>query len=159
MDEIDIALVGALEEDARMPLVRLAQRAGISESTAGRRLARLRAAGELQLVTLHVPWRGGSTEAIIAVSVDPAQIVSVAETLGACEAIRYVAITTGEYDVVVEGLFSDNADLNRFLQEQVFSLPGVRGTTTFVVLTTKKIWGEPALVSARRRAQAVISRP
>lgn len=158
MDETDVALVRALETDARMPLARLAAHAGVSESTASRRLARLRASGELQFVTLHAPWRGGSTEAIIALSVEPAHIAGVAEALSGCDGLRYVATTTGAYDVVVEGLFGDNADLDRFLQDHVFSLPGVRSTTTFVVLSTKKMWGEPT-VTGGRRPPAIISRP
>jgi len=159
MDEVDIALIRALEEDARMPLAKLAKRAGVSESTAGRRLARLRASGHLQLIAIHRPWRGGSTEAILAIGVEPAQVAAVADRLRECEETRYVAIATGAYDVVVEGLFHDNADLNRFLQEVVFTLPGVRQTTTFVVLATRKIWGEPAFVGRQAMAPAPISRP
>lgn len=158
MDETDVALVRALETDARMSLARLAAHAGVSESTAGRRLARLRTSGELQFVTLHAPWRGGSTEAIIALSVEPVHIAGVADALSRCDGLRYVAMTTGAYDVVVEGLFGDNADLNRFLHEEVFSLPGVRSTTTFVVLSTRKIWGESSIVGGRRPSP-VISRP
>jgi len=152
-------LIRALEEDARMPLAEIARRAGVSESTAGRRLARLRGSGHLQLVAIHRPWRGGSTEAIIAVGVEPAEIANVAERLSACDGIRYVAIATGAYDVLAEGIFRDNDDLNRFLQDEVFALPGVHDTTTFVVLSTKKIWGEPTYAGRAAPGTSPMSRP
>lgn len=159
MDAVDIALIRALEEDVRMPVAELARRAGISESTAGRRLARLRESGGIQLVAFHRPLRGGSTQAILTISVEPSRVTDVADRLCATEETRYVAVATGIYDVVAEAMFDDNAHLNRFLQEVIYPLPGVRSTNTFVVLTTKKIWGEPALMGREPRILPPMSRP
>ena len=60
IDEIDLALLRALQKDARAPIGTLSDAAGISRATAYSRLARLREEGIIDALTVTVhPKRVG----------------------------------------------------------------------------------------------------
>ena len=62
IDDIDLALLHALSEDARAPIGTLSEAAGVSRATAYARLARLREEGVIHALTVTVnPKRVGLT--------------------------------------------------------------------------------------------------
>ena len=52
--------------------------------------------------------------------------------------IRYVGVTAGTYDLVIEALFKDNEDLRVFLTETLGRIEGLLGTETSYVLQVAK---------------------
>ena len=55
--------------------------------------------------------------------------------------LRYVGISTGEFDILAEGVFASQQALHTFLTNCIGSLPGVRDSRTFIILHTVKYGG------------------
>ncbi len=58
--------------------------------------------------------------------------------LTAMRQVRYVGITAGTYDIVIEALFRDNDDFRTFLTVTLGTIEGLRETETSYVLEVAK---------------------
>jgi len=81
---------------------------------------------------------GYESEALIGVQVDPDKIDAVASKLSSLSNTRWVAVTTGSYDVFAWATVIDAQALGAFLREEVGTITGVRRTETFVNLSVVK---------------------
>ncbi len=77
-------------------------------------------------------------DAVIGLRVDLSELDATAAALAAHRELRYVGISTGEFDILLEGVFASQQDLRRFLTECIGRLRGVRDSRTFVVLHAVK---------------------
>ena len=102
MDEIDTALVAALEGDGRNSYVSLARRLHLSPSMVRRRMKRLLQEGVLHIIAAVDPAKVGmECSAFIGLDVDLACIDTVVETLAENDNIRFAAFATGRFDVLI----------------------------------------------------------
>jgi DNA-binding Lrp family transcriptional regulator len=62
----------------------------------------------------------------------------VVEALIPMRHVRYVGVTAGAYDIVIEALFRDNDDFRTFLTETLGGIEGLRETETSYVLQIAK---------------------
>ena len=77
MDDLDIKIIGILQEDGRASNAKIARGVGVSEGTIRRRLKKLIGDSTIQIVALPEPSKlGYKTEAMIALQVDPGKIHS-----------------------------------------------------------------------------------
>lgn len=145
MDTLDRKIISLLETNGRASNARIARDVGVSEGTVRRRLKRLIEDGIINVVALPDPRKlGYNSEAIIGVQVDPDQVDAVAARLSALQHTRWVAVTTGTYDVFAWATLPSAEELGIFLREKVGIIPGVRRTETFVNLAvTKREYGIP----------------
>ncbi|MDA0233026.1 MAG: Lrp/AsnC family transcriptional regulator [Chloroflexi bacterium] len=145
MDTLDRKIISLLETNGRASNARIARDVGVSEGTVRRRLKRLIQDGIINVVALPDPRKlGYNSEAIIGVQVDPDQVDAVAARLSALQHTRWVAVTTGTYDVFAWATLPSAEELGIFLREKVGIIPGVRRTETFVNLAvTKREYGIP----------------
>ena len=145
MDTLDRKIISLLEKNGRASNARIARDVGVSEGTVRRRLKRLIQESIINVVALPDPGKlGYNSEAIIGVQVDPDQIDAVAERLSSLQHTRWVAVTTGTYDVFAWATLPTSEALGIFLREEVGIIPGVRRTETFVNLgVTKREYGIP----------------
>ena len=145
MDDLDRRIIGILEQDGRSSNARIARSVGVSEGTVRRRLKRLISDQIVSVTALPDPRRlGYESEALIGVQVDPDKIDEVAESLAKLEHTRWVAVTTGTYDVFAWATVLNAEALGLFLRERVGTIPGVRRTETFVNLAVvKRQYGIP----------------
>ena len=145
MDDLDRRIIGILEQDGRASNARIARSVGVSEGTVRRRLKRLISDQIVSVTALPDPRRlGYESEALIGVQVDPDKIDEVAESLAKLEHTRWVAVTTGTYDVFAWATVLNAEALGLFLRERVGTIPGVRRTETFVNLAVvKRQYGIP----------------
>lgn len=118
----------------------------MSEGTVRRRLNQLMSQSVIRVVALPDPHTlGYESEALIGVQVDPDKMDQVADSLAALPHTRWVAVTTGSFDMFAWVALPDPERLGRFLRENVGMIPGVRRTETFVNLSIKKReYGIPA---------------
>ena len=139
MDKLDRQIIHILEENGRASNARIARNVGVSEGTVRRRLNRLVGDAIIRVVALPDPRAlGFESEALIGVQVDPDQIDQCADSLSALDATRWVAVTTGSFDMFVWVVMRDPEALGKFLREDVGRIPGVRKTETFVNLSVRK---------------------
>lgn len=139
MDDLDRQIINILEEDGRASNARIARAVGVSEGTVRRRLNRLIADTVIQVVALPDPRAlGFESEALIGAQVDPDKVDEVADSLASLSATRWVAVTTGSFDMFAWVVLPDPEKLGQFLREKVGRIPGVRRTETFVNLSVRK---------------------
>jgi Lrp/AsnC family transcriptional regulator for asnA, asnC and gidA len=139
MDELDSKIIKILQRDGRTSNAGIARDVGVSEGTVRRRLKRLVQEEFIQVVALPDPAKMGfASQALIGVQVQLDKVDQVADGLSDLDEIRWVAITTGSYDIFAWSTLPSAEALGIFLRTKVGVIPGVRRTETFVNLANKK---------------------
>ena len=139
MDELDRKIIGILQKDGRASNARIARQLGVSEGTIRRRLKRLIEEEVIQVLALPEPSKlGYTTEAIIALQVDPGKIEDVASALARVPEALNVSVTTGAFDVFALVALPSPEDLHGFILSVLGVIPGVRRSETFVTMSVKK---------------------
>lgn len=138
LDQVSKAIIHALQQDGRRSYSRIAEAVGISEGAVRQRVARLIDGGVMQIVAVTDPTElGFGREAMIGICCS-GDSTAVAEKLAAIEAIDYVVLTAGRFDLVVEVVCEDDAHLLDVLNTNIRTLPGVYLAETLVYLKTVK---------------------
>jgi Lrp/AsnC family transcriptional regulator, regulator for asnA, asnC and gidA len=139
LDVTDRCLIALLQADGRLQHTELARRLGIPEATVRRRMKRLADERVMQIVAVPNPYKiGYDTHAIVGLRVQPGRIGDVIALLIPLPEIRYIGVTAGTYDIVVEALFESNDELRRFLTDTLGGITGLQGTETSYVLEVAK---------------------
>ena len=145
LDDVDEAIIRLLQEDGRRSYGEIGRAVGLSEAAARQRVHRLRESGLMRIVAITDPLRLG--RAVVAtiglrVSGDPR---IVAARLAEIPAIEWVVITAGSFDLLVEIVCENEAELLAIIGQRIRALPEVRETESFMHLHTEKnvfSWGE-----------------
>jgi len=139
LDDLDRALVRLLQEDGRMSNRTMAERLGVSEGTVRYRLTRLFDERVVRVVGVADPFKTGmDTVAITGLHVERHKIRDALDRLLAMDEVRYVAVTTGTFDLIIEIVLPNNDDLHHFLVEKLAEVPGVGASDTWMVLRIHK---------------------
>jgi Lrp/AsnC family transcriptional regulator for asnA, asnC and gidA len=140
MDQIDLDIIAYLQSDGRTPFTDIAKGLEVSEGTVRNRVTRLVDKGVLQIVGLIDPNRFGyEAPAMIGVSVQPALLEKVAETVAEFPEVSYLIMVSGGFDLFVEVLCRDLDHLASFLSEKLLQVRGITDTQTFITLRTYKL--------------------
>ena len=139
VDDIDLALLGALQSDARAPIEALCKAARVSRGTAYARLAQLREAGVIQSLTVALdPYKVGLSLAALLLLRSSAEKfwrwADFAPLFAEMPEVEFAADLAGEFDIVLLTRFRDADHLRTFLQEDLRRIPGIAGIRTFLVL-------------------------
>ncbi|MCX7623971.1 MAG: Lrp/AsnC family transcriptional regulator [Thermomicrobium sp.] len=134
IDELDRQIIRLLQEDSRMPSAEIARRLGVAERTVRARINRLVQDGVIKLVAILNPSAlGYDVTADIFLEVEPGRLEEVAHQLVQMEEVAYVGLTTGDRDISIQVFVPSVDALYRFITEKLQRIPGVVGTTTYVV--------------------------
>ncbi|RLI41530.1 AsnC family transcriptional regulator [Candidatus Bathyarchaeota archaeon] len=139
MDEIDIKIIGLLQEDSRLSFNRIAKELGISVGTAYNRIRGLEEKGVLKGYTAIIdPVKVGyQLTAIILIQADGKHLLNVESEIARMNNVISVYDITGEFDVAVIARFKDRFDMNKFIKA-LLKMPYVKRTVTNVVLNVVK---------------------
>src|SRR5580693_2247408 len=144
LDAANRAIIEALQRDGRQPYGAIAEEVGLSEAAVRRRVQRLRESGIMQIVAVTDPLQLGFTrQAMIGINVE-GDVRTVAEKLSSMHEVDYVVMCAGSFDLLAEIVCEDDERLLQVLNDSVRSIPGVRGTETFLYLKLAKqtyTWG------------------
>ena len=139
MDELDKSIISQLEKDGRASNAFIARESGVSEGTVRRRLKKLIDDEIINVVALPDPSKlGYDSEALIGIQIDPDQVENAANKVAKLDHTRWVAMTTGTYDVFVWVTLPNPEALGRFIRIEIGAIEGVRRTETFVNLQVMK---------------------
>jgi len=139
MDEADVRILAALEENARLSWVALSQIVNLSPSACQRRVEAMQADGLIEGFTLRVNARkrGLTVHAFIQIKVERqaverakalrAKIASYPEVKGAWK-------LSGQIDYLVEVQVADITAFSQFIDENLLSLDGVVDASSSIVL-------------------------
>jgi Lrp/AsnC family transcriptional regulator for asnA, asnC and gidA len=143
-DDIDKALITALQRNGRESYASLAKIVGLSEAAVRQRVQRLLEDGVVQIVGVTDPMvMGFQRWAMIGIVVE-GDVRTVSDALVKIDEIDYVVLTAGSFDLLIEVVCEDDDRLLALLNDHVRSIPGVRSTETFVYLKLAKqtyAWG------------------
>ncbi|WP_405161034.1 Lrp/AsnC family transcriptional regulator [Nocardia sp. NBC_01499] len=138
----ETALLDALSRDGRTTLAELAAATGWSPATVTRRLTDLRTTGAIFFdVEFDDALFGASIQALLWMSVAPANLNAVATTLAGHEELAFVVATTGSANLVAQAMCQDPAALHRYLTGRLGTLEAIRTLETAPVLATVKAGG------------------
>lgn len=143
MDQIDIRIVDALQEDASLTQAQLADRVHSTPSTCLRRVKALVRRGVLKKSVfladpVKLERRLKAVISIVTKGHGDKQLNSLISRLQMNPAINAVYSTTGEVDLFAIGHFSDMEDFHDKCEQTLGNDPYVERYTTFFVVTTHK---------------------
>ena len=144
LDETAKAIIAELQTDGRRSFAAIGKNVGLSEAAVRQRVHRLVETGVVQIVAVTDPLQlGFARQAMVGVSVD-GPIEPVADAVAALEAVDYVVVTAGRYDVLAEVVCESDDHLLELVSGQIRAIEGVAGTETFMYLGLRKqtySWG------------------
>lgn len=139
LDEADVSLLRALNQDARKSYRDLSKELGLALSTVSARVKRLE---ELGYVIGYVPVLdpvklGFDLVVIIGVKIAHGKLLEAQKRIAREARVFGVYDVTGEWDSILLARFKNREELNEFVKE-LLALPYVERTTTQLVLNTVK---------------------
>jgi Lrp/AsnC family transcriptional regulator for asnA, asnC and gidA len=139
IDELDRNIIRLLQVDGRMSNTEIARQLDITETTVRKRIARLLDQRLMSIVAVPSPEAVGLTlSAILGVSVDLPSMQDVAETIRTYDEVRYVGMSVGRYELIVEAFFADQEHLLEFVSKKLGQLPGIGNLETSIILKVVK---------------------
>lgn len=137
LDAVSRHIIEQLQQDGRRSYAAIGKAVGLSEAAVRQRVQRLIDAGAMQIVAVTDPLSlGFRRQTMIGIRCN-GDLHRIADLLAGMEAIDYVVITAGSFDLLIEVVCEDDDQLLEILGE-VRSLPGVTMTETFVYLKLRK---------------------
>jgi Lrp/AsnC family transcriptional regulator, regulator for asnA, asnC and gidA len=136
LDEQIIALIG---EDCRQSSKVLAQKLDVSPATIRRRLGRLTKSGILHFVAAVDSTKVDNwAVVVIAMDVDRDKIKTVTDTIMQLPEIKWVATTTGRFDILATAYLTHTMTLSEFLENKMGHIEGIKDSEIFVCMDVKK---------------------
>ena len=138
LDDVSKAIIEQLQEDGRRSYAEIGKAVGLSEAAVRQRVQKLTEAGVMQVVAVTDPMQlGFYRQAMIGLRCS-GDTRAIADKLAALEAVDYVVLTAGSFDIMAEVVCESDEDLINLLNEQIRKLEGVVTTETFVYLKLHK---------------------
>jgi Lrp/AsnC family transcriptional regulator for asnA, asnC and gidA len=138
LDEVSKTIIELLQDDGRRSYSDIGRTVGLSEAAVRQRVQRLTESGIMQIVAVTDPMQlGFRRQAMIGVRVSGDTRV-VAEQIAAIDAIDYVVITVGSFDILAEAVCEDDEDLLALINDHIRPLDGVLSTETFIYAKLQK---------------------
>ncbi|MFF4577118.1 Lrp/AsnC family transcriptional regulator [Streptomyces sp. NPDC001389] len=139
LDEAELALLAVLRQDGRAGYPELARASGLSESTARRRLERLRERGavyfDVEIIPEHL---GYEADASLLLTVPPARLAEVGAALGSHPEVPFAAAITGAANLLAVVVCRDTDALYTYLTERIGAVPGIGQVEVIPNLRTLK---------------------
>ena len=140
LDELDLRIIGQLQDDGRKPSTEIARALRVPRTTVARRIERLVNDG---IITIGVFANGSKiglpVHAMILLQVSPTDYDAVVAAIGA-------------FDLMVEAMLPSNEDLRHLLLDKLAKIEGINHMQTAHVLEVAKIafdWNQMLHVDGR----------
>lgn len=138
LDETSKLIIEQLQEDGRRSYARIGAAVGLSEAAVRQRVQKLIDSDVMQIVAVTNPLQVGfPRQALVGLRVSGDTRI-VAAALEKLEAVDYVVLTAGSFDIVIEVVCESDAELSELLNSRIRTLPGVLSSETFVYLELRK---------------------
>jgi DNA-binding Lrp family transcriptional regulator len=136
MSKLDRAIIRILQADGRRSYLSIAAELGVSEKTVRKRVQELRATGVIEITTVTDPQLlGYGAMALVGVRLDGSRPASeIASRLALLDAVDYVVVTTGRFELFVEVVCRDSHELLATVQGEIAPAAGVREAEVFPYL-------------------------
>jgi Lrp/AsnC family transcriptional regulator for asnA, asnC and gidA len=140
LDDTDLKILEALQEDSRQTYMAIGKHLGIAHSTVYDRIKRMEQNGIIKKYTALIDAEKAGTKSITAIMTiytDPKESEKVAETLGSARQVLEVYTSLSEELQIIAKVVAENQEsLHTFIANSVAPLPGVLRIRTSIL--TKK---------------------
>lgn len=140
LDAIDRKIISLLHQNARISYTDVAKEVGLSRVAVQTRIQALLDDGVIERFTAVInPEKIGiSVSAFFNVEVEPKHLQQVAETLAEEPAVTSLYHMTGPSKLHMHGLFTNHQEMELFLKEKLYPLPGITGVDCQVLIQRYK---------------------
>ena len=147
IDSLDKRLVEILQDNARLTNSDLARQVGVSEATVRRRINKLLENEVIQIKAVADPFKlGYAMIVIVGLWVEKAYLREAEKCVCALPEARFVGVTMGSYDLILEAWFRSREEMVCFMTETLAAVPGIGRSDSFQVIRLSKYtydWGRP----------------
>lgn len=143
LDKFDLAILEALQKDARISLQELGKQVGLTSSPCWNRVKRMEEAGVIEGYSVRVnPEKIGLTETVILhVTLDnhsDEALFQFGQALEAVPEVMEAFLVSGDYDYYIRVAVEGTKGYERFLREKLYKIPGIRNSKSSFVLRRLK---------------------
>lgn len=137
LDAIDRRILGEMSRDAELSYAELGNRVGLSAPATHERVKRLRASGRIRRTIAVLDGSSVGKPLLAFVHVDTAGWGKTRELMALAELpeLEEIHAVTGDTCILLKVRLESSAALEGLLA-RIYDVPGVRGTRTYVVLST-----------------------
>lgn len=141
MDAIDRRIIRELQKDGRKTIAELAESVGLSPTPCARRLDRLQNKGVITGYSANVDARKLGLPVTAFVSVELEQqarggIEAFERAIAGFEEVMECHLMTGSRDILLRIVVADLAGFDRFLENRLMNVPGIRNMRSNFALRT-----------------------
>jgi Lrp/AsnC family transcriptional regulator, leucine-responsive regulatory protein len=137
VDELDLALLRALAQDARQSQRALAKKVEMSAPAVADRLARLERSGAIRGYRVDIDWAALGFPVVVYLAVTAGPGMDLSDIITAIRALpeaQDMTVVTGSLDLLVRLRVRDHEHLRELLLSKIFQISGVQRTETFLSL-------------------------
>ena len=143
LDRLDLAILRALQRDARLSLAEISQEVGLTTSPCWTRIKRLEEAGVIEgyAVRLNAEKLGLGDTVIVQVTLDSHSdeaLEAFGRELEGIPEVLEAFLVSGDYDYYLRIAVADTRDYERLLREKLYKVPGIRHSKSSFVLRQLK---------------------
>ncbi|GIM45131.1 putative HTH-type transcriptional regulator YwrC [Collibacillus ludicampi] len=140
LDEIDRSILEALHENSRISYTDLGKQIGLSRVAVQSRISALIEEGVIERFTVVInPVKVGmNVSAFFNVDIEPKYLHEVAEKLAMEPAVTSLYHMTGPSTLHMHGIFANMKDMENFLLEKLYTMPGIIRVETQMLLKRYK---------------------
>jgi Lrp/AsnC family transcriptional regulator for asnA, asnC and gidA len=138
LDDVSKAIIEQLQTDGRKSYSDIGRAVELSEAAVRQRVQKLIDSGVMQIVAVTDPLQlGFYRQAMIGIrTMGDSRTIS--DAIAAIDAVEYVVLTAGSFDMLAEVVCEDDDSLLALLNGQIRTVPGVVQTEVFTYLQLKK---------------------
>lgn len=143
LDALDKRIIAALSRNGRQPYREIARDLKVSEATVRQRVSRLTDSGLIRIAAVgNFIALGFDVVALIHLKVPPAFVDDYARRIAEYASVRFVSISFGSADIIVQSLHTTMHSLHNFIRNEMpAQLPHITSVEVFpLVETLKSSW-------------------
>ena len=126
LDDIDLAILGFLQENGKRSYTEIAKLLHVSEGTVRTRINRMLKDGVFEFIIHMDPNKIGlNVQAIIGISTKLGQQEQIARTLNGFQEVRFVGAFSGQHDLILQAYFKNNDELVHFVNKELAKMEGI----------------------------------
>ncbi|MFW5807177.1 MAG: Lrp/AsnC family transcriptional regulator [Spirochaetota bacterium] len=134
LDDTDLEIIRRLW-DGRTAYKDIAPQVGLTTNTVRNRVNRMLESGVLQIIGLVDPAAiEGHYSAFVGFKIVPQDMSAALDHISALQGVVAAATVSGRFDIMAVVMFNNSFSHNRFLEEEVPSIPGLLSTETLFVV-------------------------
>lgn len=138
LDDVSKAIIEQLQIDGRKSYSDIGRAVELSEAAVRQRVQKLIDSGVMQIVAVTDPMQlGFYRQAMIGIRTT-GDTREVGDAIASIDAVEYVVLTAGSFDMLAEVVCEDDDGLLELLNDKIRAVPGVVQTEVFTYLQLKK---------------------